>query len=75
MTLKRGLNSLIHVNSSVRASTSERTTVHWTALAVVTICWVRGWQIRQVLEVVGEAVAQVLGLADVDDAPSGSENR
>ena len=42
ITLKRGLNSLIHVNSSVRASTSERTTVHCTALAVVTICWVRG---------------------------------
>ncbi|SII80977.1 Uncharacterised protein [Mycobacteroides abscessus subsp. abscessus] len=44
MTLNRGLNSLIHVHSSWRASTSVSTTVHSTEAAVWTIVDVRGWR-------------------------------
>jgi hypothetical protein len=42
MTLNRGSNSLIHVYSSCRDSSSFCTTVHCTWAAVVTIRWVRG---------------------------------
>ena len=41
-TLKRGVYSLIHEYSSVRASTSEPTTTHSTPSAVWTICRMRG---------------------------------
>jgi hypothetical protein len=41
LTLNRGSNSLIQLNSSCSASTSVATVTQSTADAVVTICWVR----------------------------------
>ncbi len=58
MTLKRGLNSLIHVNSNVRASASEHDGPLHGARGRHHLLGARV-QVRQVLEVVGEAITQV----------------
>ena len=71
--VEAGLVRLMSEYSRMRASTSLSTTIHSTWSAWATIWAVRGGSVAESCEVVGQAVAQGLGLAHVEDPALGVE--